>query len=176
MKDRNSIDKQLNEIIQRTIYIEKLREVLLSKIPRADQSLKLVIMEIHHFVEDIFDRLLLTYISPQTPDQELVDSIPASSSPIETCKDLLFNFGFDRKTELICDTFMLTESTRQRFKALNKFRNGLAHRYKIGHNYFQWKKKDILSDGSALEEFMVSIGQAIEEILEIDKVLAKYFE
>lgn len=175
-EDGDIIDSLLADIIRRSIYIETLRATLLTKTPKSDQNLKLVIMEVHHFVEDIFDRLLFAYISPQVPDQELIDSIPANSSPTEVCKSLLFDFGFDRKLELICDIFMLEESTRQRFKTLNKFRNGLAHRYKVGHNYFQWKKKDILSNGSALEEFIVSICKTIEEILDIENVLTKYFE
>lgn len=175
-EDMESIEKQLEEIRKRSLFIEKMRKALLLKKPEEDQDLKLIIFEWHHIVEHIFDSILMTYIGAQNLEQEMIDSIPANSSPAEVCKDVLFYFGFDRKMEMIADIFGLSEPTLTLFRTLNKFRNGLAHRYEIGHNYFMWKKKNVLSDGQALEEFIALLAGACDEISRIDNTLAKLLE
>lgn len=176
MERNNSIDRQLAEIIQRVVYIKNLKSVLLSKEPESDQALQLIIIKLHHWLEDVFDRILLCYICPQSPDSETIKSLPANLEPTEVCKDLIFNSNFYFKTELICDAFMLSESTRKQIKVLNNSRNGIAHRYKMNHKYFQYKKKNILEDLNGLEMFITDTIAAIEEVLDIDELIGQYFE
>ena len=167
--------KQLEEIIQRSVYIKQLKSVLLSKDTESDQYLKLVIFKLHEFTEDIFDRILLLYICPQHPDRETIDSIPANSDPKDVCKHLVFNFGFHNKLDLICDVFQL-KNIEQSLKVLNKVRNGLAHRYDVGHEYFKYRTKNVLQSIEGLELFIKDVLKAIEEVLNIDELLGKYFE
>lgn len=176
MERDNSINRQLTEIIERAVYIKHLKSVLLSKEPESDQALQLVIIKLHHWLENIFDRILLCYICPQSPESETIDSLPANLEPTEVCKDLISNSNFYYKGELICEVFMLSESTRKQIKVLNNIRNGLAHRYKTNHKYFHYKKKNILEDLNGLEIFITDTITAIQEVLDIDELVGQYFE
>jgi hypothetical protein len=176
MERDNSTDRQLKEMMERVVYIKHLKSVLLSKEPESDQALQLIIIKLHHWLEDLFDRILLCYICPQSPDSETINSLPANLDPTEVCKHLISNSNFYSKAELICEVFMLSESTRKRIKALNNIRNGIAHRYKTNHKYFQYKKKNILEDLNVLEMFIKDTIVAIEEVLDIDELIEQYFE
>ena len=176
MDQEDSIERQLSGIIQRSVFIKDLKSILLSKEPESDQALQLVIIKLHHYLEDIFDRILLLYICPQSPDEEIINSIPASLEPTEVCKHFIFNSNFYFKAELICEAFMLSESTRQRIKVLNNIRNGIAHRYKANHKYFQYKKQNVLIDLNGLKIFITDTVTAIQEVMDIDELMGKYFE
>jgi len=176
MERDDSIDRQLESIIQRTVYIKNLKSILLSKEPESDQSLQLIIIKLHHWLEGIFDRILLVYIGPHSPDKETMNSLPVNLEPTDVCKHLIFNNNFYFKAELICDVFMLSESTRKQIKVLNNVRNGVAHRYKTHHKYFYYKKKNILEDLKGLEMFITDTIAAIEEVSGIDELVGQYFE
>ena len=176
MEQDDSIDRQLTDIIQRSVYIKDLKQVLLSKQPESDQALQLIIIRLHHWLEDILDRILLVYISPRSPDNETLNSLPANLEPTDVCKHLISNNNFYFKAELVCDVFMLSESTKKQIKVLNNVRNGIAHRYKTSHKYFYYKKKNILEDLRGLEMFITDTIAAFEEVSGIDELLGQYFE
>ncbi len=175
MERDNSIERQLKDI-ERDANIKNLKSILLSKEPESDQDLQLIIFRLHHLLEDIFDRILLCYICPQSPDNETINSLPANLEPTEVCNNLIFNSNFYFKAELICEAFMLSESTRNKIKILNNIRNAIAHRYKTNHKYFQYKKKNILQDLDGLEAFIQDTVTAIEEVHDIDELIEQYFE
>ena len=171
MEFDESIDEQLRGIIERTVYVKTLKSVLLGKSSESDQGIQLIIFRLHHWVEDIFDSILNTYIGSRILDSKTIDSIPACLSPENVCDRLIFNGNFDYKTGLICEVFMLSEPTKQRIKSLNKVRNGIAHRYKSNHHYFKYKKKNIIEDWKGLEVFVNDVAEAIKEIVNISQLI-----
>ena len=60
MEEDSINKKQLEEIIQRVIYIKRLKSVLLAKDTESDQELKLIVFKLHTFVEDIFGAVFET--------------------------------------------------------------------------------------------------------------------
>lgn len=174
MERDDSIERQLKDI-ERVANIKNLKSILLSKEPESDQNLQLIIFRLHHLLEDIFDRILLYYICPQSPDNETINSLPANLEPTEVCNNLIFNSNFYFKAELVCDAFMLLESTRNKIKGLNNIRNAIAHRYKNNHKYFQYKKKNIFEDLDSLEMFITDTVAAIQEVSDIGELIEEYF-
>ncbi len=46
MEQDNSLNRQLEEIVQRVVYIKELRSILMQKEPESDQALQLVMKRI----------------------------------------------------------------------------------------------------------------------------------
>ena len=176
MERDDSIDRQLADIIARAVYIKDLKSILLSKEPESDQALQLIVIRLHHWLEGILDRILLSYICPHSLGNKTMNRLSANLNPADVCKHLIFNNNFYFKTELICDAFMLSESTKRQIKILNNVRNGIAHRYKTSHKYFQYKKKNILEDAKGLQVFIEDTTAAIEKVLDIDELVGQYLE
>ena len=166
------LEKFLKECQVKTETLEKLRNFLFKNETASHQNFHLVFMRMHNRLENSLDRILSFYIGSQKLEEESMEALFAQISPSEALKNLIFNFGFDNKLNLVHEIFpTISESSKQSLKTLNKIRNGLAHRYGEDHRYFLYKKKNIIRDPEGLKEFLNSLGHAMEEIGRVENAI-----
>ena len=178
--DDSKLFKELEKICKehaiKAGYIKKFKRLLLSKYPEYRLEFNLIIMRMHNWYEDVFDRILRSYIRPRQKDEwiyddDIIKMLKARLTPEETRHIIIFNLGFIDKKNVIHKLFGLSKKARDLIEKLNRLRNAIAHRYSKESRHFFYNGQNILDNPKVLDLFAYDYFKILEEILKIETAL-----
>lgn len=171
-----NIQKILKEYKSKSRFLAELKSLLFYKKTSYQVDFNIIIIGLQNKVEDIFDRILRSYTRPKQKeeylfDDEVIQDATAQLAPEEVRSQIIFNFGFAEKKNLVYKLFKVSKSTKTIIDKLNEMRNAIAHRYNENDKRFLYKKKNVLHDLDSLVNFFNDSLEGVIEILEIETKL-----
>ena len=172
----DNLEKICRDHMNKRKFLKTLKSHLMTKHPSYRSDFNLVIMRLHNCLEDVFDRIIRSYIRPKQKDEwmysdEVINSLNAKLLPEDVRNYIVFNLSFFEKKNLIHKLFGITKSTREFIEILNCMRNAIAHRYAEDDVRFCYKKQNILQNYVTLKIFITDYFHVLGEILKIDTKL-----
>ncbi len=169
------IQKLLKDHKNKSRFLAGLKSSLFYKKTSYEVDFDIIIIGLQNRVEDIFDRILRSYTRPKQKyqymyDNEINQSIAVQLSPEDVRSQIISNFGFGDKKNLIYKLFKIPKIMRTVIDKLNEIRNAIAHRYSRDDKRFVYKGKNVLCDLNELP-FLNDVFEGINELLAIETKL-----